>query len=270
MTTRKYLPIAYLSIFLLWGCATTDDLKKVKSEFYQKTIELKTEDADIRKEIVKINETIVALRNAQAERGADITALNDEIQKLRGQLETFRRDLTILRDKETKETKDIKEKLDQASFKINFIENYLDIGKTDAPVEKGGQRNSAKGRSDKETAYALAYEAFKDGKYEKARADFQNFLNQYPNSEFSDNAQFWIGETYYFEKNYEKAILEYEKVLKNFPQGNRTPHAMLKQGLSLLNLGDKSSAKILLQQVIKDFPNTNQAKIARAKLVELK
>ena len=57
---------------------------------------------------------------------------------------------------------------------------------------------------------------------------------------------------------------------KNFPEGNKVPYALLKQGISFLNLGDKASAKLLLQQVAKDFPNTSQARIARAKLLEVK
>jgi len=59
-------------------------------------------------------------------------------------------------------------------------------------------------------------------------------------------------------------------VTKNFPDGNKVPYALLKQGLSFLKLGDKASAKLLLQQVIKDFPNTSQARIARAKLLEIR
>jgi TolA-binding protein len=35
-------------------------------------------------------------------------------------------------------------------------------------------------------------------------------------------------------------------------------------------LGDKESARLLLQQVMKDYPNTNEARIARAKLQEIK
>jgi TolA-binding protein len=58
--------------------------------------------------------------------------------------------------------------------------------------------------------------------------------------------------------------------VKNFPKGNKVPYALLKQGLSFLNLGDKASARLILQQVIKKYPNTNQARIARAKLVEIK
>jgi tol-pal system protein YbgF len=95
-------------------------------------------------------------------------------------------------------------------------------------------------------------------------------LAAYPDSEYSDNAQFWIGECYFFEKNYEKAILEYEKVTKNYPGGNKVPYALLKQGFSFLKLNDKTSARLLLQQVIKDYPNTNQARMARSKLQEIK
>jgi TolA-binding protein len=64
--------------------------------------------------------------------------------------------------------------------------------------------------------------------------------------------------------------LEYEKVIKDYPQGNKVPNALLKQGFSFLNLGDKSSAKLLLEQVAKNYPGTNQARMARAKLAEIK
>jgi len=127
-------------------------------------------------------------------------------------------------------------------------------------------KDAIKGKTDKESVYAAAYETFKEGKYDKAQGEFQSFLNQFPNTEYSDNAQFWIGECYFLGKKYEKAILEYEKVVKNYPQGDKVSYALLKQGFSFLELGDKSSAKIILQQVIKDYPNTNQASIARVKL----
>jgi tol-pal system protein YbgF len=128
----------------------------------------------------------------------------------------------------------------------------------------------AKGKVDKESLYAAAYELFKEAKYERSREGFENFLQLYPDSEFSDNAQFWVGECYYFEKKYERAIVEYEKVIKNFPEGNKVPFAILKQGFAFQMLGDRESARLLLQQVIKDYPNTNQARIARAKLLEIK
>jgi tol-pal system protein YbgF len=246
------------------GCATTKDLQRVHGDIDRQVLALKEEDAGIRKDIAKLRETQASLQKSQAEMRADITEVRDGIQSVRGMTEGLRKDMAAIR-----------ERLDNVTLKINYIENFLEIGKRENHSEgdkagKAAPKNAIKGKTDKESAYALAYETFKEGKYEKARGEFQNFLKQYPDSEYSDNAQFWIGESFYFENKYEKAILEYEKVVKNYRKGGKVPYALLKQGLSFLNLGDKASARLILQQIIKEYPNTNQARIARAKLVEIK
>jgi tol-pal system protein YbgF len=267
---KKIFVLLILCFIFISGCATTKDLDRVQGDIDRKIQALKEENTSIRKDVEKINESIAALRKSQAETGADVTEVRDEIRGLKGTAEGLRKDLAVMKD-----YKDLKEKVEQSSFKINFLENFLGIGKKDNHVEgpdrgnRGGAKNALKGK-DKEALYAAAYETFKEGKYDKSRSEFQNFLKQHPVSEYSDNAQFWIGESYYFENKYEKAILEYEKVVKNYQQGNKVPYALLKQGLSFLKLGDKSSASLLFQQVIKDYPNTNQARIARAKLIEIK
>lgn len=268
---KKFTPLLFLACFIFMvGCATTGDLRRTQGALDRKILTLKEENAGLSKDIVKLNETVAALQKSQAEARADITEVRDSIQNLKGIIEGLKKDVSASTAKANQD----KEKLDNLSFKINFIENFLGIGKKENYSEgektKTVSKNGQKGKLDKESAYASAYEAFKEGKYEKARTEFQNFLKLYPDSEYSDNAQFWIGESYYFENKYEKAILEYEKVVKNYPKGNKVPYALLKQGLSFLNLGDKASARLILQQIIKSYPNTNQARIARAKLVEIK
>jgi tol-pal system protein YbgF len=283
------------------GCATTDDLRRVHGNLdrqIQVTNErvasveqgfapLRDEIAGVRSETAKtIQEAVQPLRNSQAEGRAEMTDIREQLQQIRGTIDAIRKDLSSVLTKTVKredEEKALREKLDNLTFKINFIENFLGIGKNNeepavAPADKAGKQPPAaptkeaagKGKTDKESLYGAAYELFKEAKYEKSREAFENFLKQYPDTEFSDNAQFWIGECYYFEKKYEKAIVEYEKVAKNFPEGNKVPYALLKQGISFLKLGDKASAKLLLQQVTRDFPNTSQARIARARLLDIK
>lgn len=299
------------------GCATTDDLRRVHGNLdrqIQVTNEkvaaveqgfapLKAEIAGVRGEIPKaVQEAVQPLRTSQAESRAEITDIREQIQQIRGAIDGLRRDIASVSSKVTgkreDEEKALKEKLDKLTFRINFIENFLGIGKNEEPAAPpAGKQPAAPSpaaalpatpaapggvpakepaaapkvrATDKESLYNAAYELFKEAKYEKSREAFESFLKQYPDTEFSDNAQFWIGECYYFEKKYEKAIVEYDKVTKNFPEGNKVPYALLKEGLSFLKLGDKASAKLLLQQVIKDFPNTSQARIARARLLEIK
>ena len=95
--------------------------------------------------------------------------------------------------------------------------------------------------------YKDAYETFQKGDLEGARRKFEAFLKQYPHTELSDNAQFWIGETYYLKKDFEKAILEYEKAIVKYPEGDKTPAALFKQALAFLELGDKTNARNLLR-----------------------
>ena len=279
MKNYFYLLLLIL-VFSIAGCATSQDLKAVRSELNQKMEEkISAVDAELttlKKEQEKNSSTVASMRKGQANSAADLGDLRENIQQLRGQLETLKKDMAQA-DKGNDEFKD---RLDNIALKVNFIENFLEIGKKNSvsDVYDNGIKPSGNGvaakepakKQNKETMYAAAYQTFKDGHYDKSRTEFKNFLATYPDTEYAGNAQFWIGECYFFEKNYEQAILEYEKVAKNYPKGNKVPYALLKQGLSFLKLNDKLSAKLILQQVIKDFPNTNQARIARSKLQEIK
>ncbi len=300
--TYRIILYAILVVFFL-GCATTDDLNHVRGEVnyrleatneklnaLEKKYAALTDQTDkLSQAIRKTEDGLAQTRTSQAESRAAMTEIQEALLQIRGLLDDMkaemRREISSFaaKTKNKEETeKRFQEKIEDLAFKINFIENFLGIGKKDTqerpPADTGAQISSNQtgagvasvSKSDKATLYAEAFALFKEGKYEKSREAFENFLKQYPNTEFSDNAQFWVGECYYFEKKYEKAIVEYDKVIKNFPGGNKVSYALLKQGLSFLKLGDKASAKLLLQQVTKDYPNTSQARIARAKLLEIK
>ncbi len=118
--------------------------------------------------------------------------------------------------------------------------------------------------------YRDAYEAFQKGNYDGSRKKFEAFLKQYPNTELSGNAQFWIGETYFQKKDFERAILEYEKAITKYPEGSKIPAALFKQALAFLELGDKTNARNLLRRIIDRFPNSEQAEAAKKKLGSLK
>jgi len=55
--------------------------------------------------------------------------------------------------------------------------------------------------TDKNSLYTYAYEKYNNGDFTESRKKFNEFLSLYPNDDLSDNALYWIGETYYAEKN---------------------------------------------------------------------
>ncbi len=267
MKSSLYL-IFLVLVFFVSGCATSSDLKAVRSELDQQMEEklaaVDTRIAAVQKEQEKSTTTLASMRKGQANTSADFAELRDNIQQLHGQVEALKKETS-------RDSKEYKAKIDNLLLKINFIENFLEISKKDSSsdIDSSALTKDPSGKQDKAAIYAAAYQTFKGGNYTKAREAFQGFLTAHPAGEYSDNAQFWIGECYFFEKKYDKAILEYEKVTKQFPSSNKVPYALLKQGISFQNLGDKVSAKLLLQQVIRDYPNTSQARIARSKLQDI-
>ena len=118
--------------------------------------------------------------------------------------------------------------------------------------------------------YKDAYETFQKGNLEGAPRKFEAFLKQYPNTELSDNAQFWIAETYYVKKDFEKAILEYEKAIVKYPEGDKLSAALFKQALAFLELGDKTNARNLLKRVMERYPQSEQAEMAKKRLEGIK
>ncbi len=107
------------------------------------------------------------------------------------------------------------------------------------------------------------------GKYDLARSEFQDYLKYYGNTDLASNAQFYLGEIMYKQKQYGDAVTAYDKVLTNYPKSFKLGPALLKKGLALLDLGQKSAGIRELRGVIKGFPGSEEDRLARAKLKEL-
>ena len=107
------------------------------------------------------------------------------------------------------------------------------------------------------------------GKYDLAKQEFQDYLKYYPETDLASNAQFYLGEIAFAQKQYEDALAQYDKVLQNFPKSFKLAPARVKKGLALLELGQKASGIRELREVVRRYPGTEEERRARAKLKEL-
>lgn len=117
--------------------------------------------------------------------------------------------------------------------------------------------------------YELGWQAMERRDYRLAISRFKEFLKKHPKSNLADNAQYWIGESHYGQREFDQAIIEFDAVRRRYPQGEKVPAALLKQGYAFAELGEKVNARLLLQEVMEKFPETPEAAKAKMRLKSL-
>jgi len=120
-----------------------------------------------------------------------------------------------------------------------------------------------------DTLYSNGLRDITSGKYDLARSEFADYLKYYGETDLASNAQFYLGEIAYSQKQYEQAVTEYDKVLGNYPKSFKLAPARLKKGMALIELGQKNPGVRELREVVKRYPGTEEERRARARLKEL-
>ncbi len=126
--------------------------------------------------------------------------------------------------------------------------------------ERAKQQQEIPKNLKEEDLFHQAYQYFQRGEHTLARSYWEEYLRRYPKGRWIGQSYYWIGETYFKEKNYEEAIIHYQKLI-DLPDPNPfKPKAMLKQAEAFLQLKDKKAAEIVLKKLVKTFPGTQEAK----------
>ena len=130
-----------------------------------------------------------------------------------------------------------------------------------------GEGAAGEGPSSVEQAvYNQSFDALKAGSYSVAITGFKDFLSSYPQSQLADNAQYWLGEAYYVDKQYEPAAGAFRAVLKKWPDSRKAPDAMLKLAYTQYAQKQYPAARATLTEVTNKYPGTDQAKQAAQRL----
>jgi tol-pal system protein YbgF len=119
---------------------------------------------------------------------------------------------------------------------------------------------------DPKKLYDAAYLDLTKGNYMLAISGFNQYLQSFPDTPLSDNALYWIGESYYAQAQYDKAVTEFQKILQNYPDGDKVPAALYKIGLAYLELKDKKMGNQFLKRVMDEHPRSPESKLAKDKL----
>jgi len=114
--------------------------------------------------------------------------------------------------------------------------------------------------------YSQAYADYARGNYDVAIQGFTEYLRNYPSTDFSDNAQYWIGESYYGKKAWADAIAAWDALARDYASSDKLPDARVKKGMALEKMGRRRDALREYRFVIDRYPNSPAARIAREHL----
>jgi tol-pal system protein YbgF len=114
--------------------------------------------------------------------------------------------------------------------------------------------------------YSQAYADYARGNYDLSIQGFSEYIRQFPSTDFTDNAQYWVGESLYGKKQFAEAIEAWNTLFRDYPSSDKLPDARVKKGMALERLGRRSQALVEYRYVIDRFPNSPAARIARERL----
>lgn len=304
---RNYFVILCSFFFVLFsflaGCATSDDvgmiqydintlrsdIKDIKKKSQSIETQIPGQKKQLDSKLQDIEETQKAAARTVSDLLIQIQSLTSEFQVLTGRFEEARyvseksssellegREMLLEKLKEVElEVAGLKKKITQTENEIEAVRvsrKAEEIKKTKKEKKKktvvSGKKEEPQNTEIRDI-YLAGYQAFKKDETADAREKFTSLLEDYSENEYSDNARFWIGETYYKEGNFEEAILAYEELFKENPNSDKIPGGMLKQGLAFFAIKDQKIGKLTLEKLIEKFPDSEQARLAKKKMKKI-
>jgi tol-pal system protein YbgF len=283
---------------LLSACATSSDIDLLRqdvSKIQRDSLSVRNDVNSLKEKTTGVakEESFNVMRQSQAELQSTVANLSRDTQVLSGRLDEHKyfvertlkersAEMDILRAQMTaleKQMKTVQDRLIAIEMQARQQREIAaeQPAEAEAKKEESQQRTPAReaqpmktaAPSDKLAKYDAAYNAFKSKKYKESREKFEQFVKDFPGDKLSENAHFWIAETYYNEKDHEGAILAYETFLKKYPKSDKAPSSLLKQGLAFIGIGDKKTGKVILEQLLERYPKSKEAELAKKQINDL-
>lgn len=287
MDVKKSLitALSLISIAVLANPAPVADLSRSSNKTFGAQNSARA--GSVEERLAALERVVEARASAQLEMQQQLQTLLDEVSELRGTTEVHNHKLEEI----LQQQRDIYQEIDrrlggQGSAGVAVQSNVPTTVEPQASVPAGNPAavvaadqvaasdaaaaqtgTSATSTMSEGQAYEQAINfVIKDNNYAAAIPAFESFIENYPNSEYTSNSHYWLGQLYYQKSDFPKAKTHFERVVKQYPNSSRVPDALEKLGMVAEKQNDLAAAKRFYNQLIKSFPKSKPAAKARKKL----
>ncbi len=123
---------------------------------------------------------------------------------------------------------------------------------------------------DEKAEYDTALAILRDGRYSDAALAFKQFITAHPTGSYTDNAYYWLGETYYVTRDFDQAQATFRELTTRFPQSPKVADSHLKLGFIDYEKQDWKAARTELETVVNSWPTSTAARLATERLDRMK
>lgn len=131
------------------------------------------------------------------------------------------------------------------------------------PLQSGADPAAGAGASPTDI-YLKAFTDYASGRFDEAIIGFRRFIERFPHNDFSGNAQFWLGECYYSQRQLNRALTEFSLVAEQYPDSNKAPDALLKMAGIYQELNQPDRQRQTTTRLLDGYPQSGAAKKLRA------
>ena len=225
----------------------------------------------------QLNEEVRLLQKNQADNAAVNDQLSASVTAIEAKLDEYNTRMAQLSERLDSTETALTDRISSLSDQMGEIKSETAIipgtPEQKPPLSEQGELPPAgtDAAPDSEAArmYHQPYTLYVNGDFEAAVAGFQKYLQQYPDSELADIAQFWIAESFFSLGENETALKEYDTLINKYPNSDKTPDAFLGKADTFLKLERQIEAISHLKYIINQFPDSAAARKAAERLKSL-
>lgn len=234
----RLAPFVFLSFFL-YGCAANDLVVKRQAEAEAKI------------------EFLIQSSKKADQRQNEMAAL---LQTHEERFQSVAVELRQLRD----ENRELRTSRDELSARIVALVQQSQTPKVEV-VNQASPANASR-ENGLPAEYLKAFGQYSANNFAAAIESFESFLKNNPQSDYSANAMYWIGECHYTLSDFPRAKDAFEKVADSYPKSSKAPDALLKLGYTLQILKEKEKAVAVFEKIVTSYPSSAAAVKARERL----
>jgi len=213
-------------------------------------VSAETEKLSLAQRVKHLEELNQTRNQVQADISYQLSELQREVRSLTGQVEENTFKLQQIQDRQRELYRDIERRLaNQPSAEVVAGEKPKVTNSSETRVQTSNPANTTDhGNAGRE--FEAAFALVRNKEYAAAISAFDGFLTKYPNSNYSDNARFWMGQVFLVQGNLASAETQFRALITEFPESTKLMAAKLKLGDIFSKQEKWSDAKTQYNEVV--------------------